>query len=50
MPPLQITQHKRFVPNGTHTNPDFVGTSFMLGPLGEFVWGDDFDLLLLLAC
>ena len=33
--PLHITQHKRFVPYGTHPNSDFVGISFMLGTLGE---------------
>jgi hypothetical protein len=35
MPPLHITQHKRFVPNGTHPNFCFAKTSFMLGTLGE---------------
>ena len=28
-----ITQHKRFVPYGTHPNSAYGGTSFMLGPL-----------------
>jgi len=37
MSPLQITQNKRFVPYGTHPNPDFVGTSFMLESLSEIV-------------
>ena len=31
----RITQHKRFVPNGTHPNFAFGETSFMLGTLGE---------------
>ena len=30
---LPITQHKRFVPFGTHQNSAFGGTSFMLGTL-----------------
>jgi len=30
-----LTQHKRFVPYGTHPNPDEVGTPFMLRTLGE---------------
>jgi hypothetical protein len=34
-PPLHITQHKRFVPYGTHPNFCFAKTSFMLGTLGE---------------
>ena len=29
----RITQHKRFVPNGTHPNFCFEKTSFMLEPL-----------------
>jgi len=30
----RITQHKRFVPNGTHPNPSLtLRTSFMLGTL-----------------
>ena len=29
MPLLPITQHKRFVPYGTHLNSTFGGTSFM---------------------
>ncbi len=29
----RITQHKRFVPNGTHLNSAFGGTSFMLKTL-----------------
>ena len=33
IPPLHITQHKRFVPYGTHSNFRFAKTSFMLGPL-----------------
>ncbi len=32
----RITQHKRFALRA-HPNPDFVGTSFMLEPLGEIV-------------
>jgi len=32
---LRLTQHKRFVPYGTHPNPDFVGIFFMLEPLSE---------------
>jgi len=33
---LRITQHKRFArQRRTHPNPDFAGTSFMLGPSGE---------------
>jgi hypothetical protein len=31
----RITQHKRFVPNGTHPNFCFAKTSFMLGTLSE---------------
>jgi len=31
----RITQHKRFVPNGTHLNFRFAKTPFMLGTLGE---------------
>ena len=34
-PPLRLTQHKRFVPNGTHPNFCFAKTSFMLGTLCE---------------
>jgi len=30
-----ITQHKRFVPKGTHPNFCFTKTSFMLEPLGD---------------
>jgi len=33
----RITQHKRFVPYGTHPNSAFGGTSFMLKPLSEIV-------------
>jgi len=29
----RITQHKRFIPNGTHPNFAFGETSFMLGTL-----------------
>jgi len=29
----RLTQHKRFVPDGTHPNPAVGGTSFMLEPL-----------------
>jgi len=36
-PPLHITQYRRFVPYGTYSNPSFVGTSFILEPLGETV-------------
>jgi len=32
---LHITQHKRFVPYGTHPNFCFAKTSFMLGTLYE---------------
>jgi hypothetical protein len=32
---LRLTQHKRFVPYGTHPNSAFGETSFMLSPLGE---------------
>jgi hypothetical protein len=32
-PPLHITQHKRFVPEGTHPNFCFAKTSFMLRTL-----------------
>jgi hypothetical protein len=35
MATLHITQHKRFVPYGTHPNPAFGGTSFMLETLCE---------------
>lgn len=35
LPPHRLTQHKRFVPDGTHPNPAFSGTSFMLEPLSE---------------
>jgi len=31
----RITQHKRFVPYGTHPNSAFGGTSFMLETLGK---------------
>jgi len=31
----RITQHKRFVPYGTHPNSAFGGTSFTLGTLGK---------------
>jgi hypothetical protein len=31
----RITQHKRFVPNGTHPNFCFAKTSYMLGTLYE---------------
>jgi len=31
----RITQHKRFIPNGTHPNFAFGETSFMLGTLDE---------------
>ena len=31
----RITQHKRFVPYGTHPNSAFSGTSFMLETLAE---------------
>jgi hypothetical protein len=34
-PPLPITQHKRFVPYGTHPNFCFAKIAFMLEPLGE---------------
>jgi len=30
---LHLTQHKRFVPKGTHPNICFAKTSFMLGTL-----------------
>ena len=33
----QITQHKRFVPYGTHPNFCFAKTSFMLETLSEIV-------------
>jgi len=32
---LHITQHKRFVPYGTHQNFCFAKNSFMLGTLNE---------------
>jgi len=32
---LRLTQHKRFVPFGTHPNFAFGKTSFMLEPLGD---------------
>lgn len=35
MAALPVTQHKRFVPNGTHPNFCFAKTSFMLGTLAE---------------
>jgi len=42
-----ITQHKRFVPYGTHPNFCFAKTSFMLEPLYDIAsqynldkWGD----------
>jgi hypothetical protein len=31
----RITQHKRFVPYGTHPNSAFGGTSFMLEPIAK---------------
>jgi len=31
----RLTQHKRFVPNGTHSNFCFAKTSFMLETLAE---------------
>ena len=34
---LPITQHKSFVPDGTHPNFCFAKTSFMLGTLGEIM-------------
>jgi len=37
----RITQHKRFVPYGTHPNFCFAKTSFMLEPLSEIA-GDGF--------
>ncbi len=37
--PWRITQHKRFVPYGTHLNPTFGGTSFMLGTLYAIGFG-----------
>jgi len=37
MATLHITQHKRFVPYGTHPNPAFGGTSFMLETLAVMV-------------
>jgi len=38
----RITQHKRFVPYGTHPNSVFGGTSFMLRTLGDIALeGDD---------
>ena len=33
----RITQHKRFVPDGTHPNFCFAKTSFMLETLSEIV-------------
>ena len=33
----RITQHKRFVPDGTHLNFCIAKTSFMLEPLCEIV-------------
>jgi len=30
-PSPRLTQHKRLVPDGTHPDPAFGGTSFMLG-------------------
>jgi hypothetical protein len=33
----RITQHKRFVPDGTHLNFCFAKTSFMLGTLCEML-------------
>ena len=33
----RITQHKRFVPYGTHPNFCFTKTSFMLGTLSEIL-------------
>jgi len=33
----RLTQHKRFVPYGTHPNFCFAKTSFMLGTLGEIL-------------
>ena len=35
VPPHRLTQHKKFVPYGTHPNFCFAKTSFMLEPLGE---------------
>jgi len=37
MATLHITQHKRFVPYGTHPNFCFAKTSFILGTLGDIV-------------
>lgn len=35
---LRLTQHKRFVPDGTHPNPSLMlGTSFMLKTLDEML-------------
>jgi len=39
----QITQHKRFVPYGTHPNFCFAKTSFMLEPLGDISIGDQVE-------
>jgi hypothetical protein len=35
---LRLTQHKRFVPYGTHPNFCFAKTSFMLVPLAEMAY------------
>ena len=44
MATLHITQHKRFVPYGTHPNPAFGGTSFMLETLGAgFINGIEYE-------
>lgn len=49
-PPLHITQHKRFVPYGTHQNYCFIKISFMLGTLYKirFIksnWNTDKEVL-----
>ncbi len=38
---LHITQHKRFVPDGTHPNFCFAKTSFMLGTLSVIATGEN---------
>ena len=40
---LRLTQHKKFVPNGTHPNFCFAKTSFMLETLEERVTGKEKD-------
>jgi hypothetical protein len=40
---VRLTQHKRFVPCGTHLNFCFAKTSFMLGTLGAISAAKDIE-------